>query len=279
LFCAKFLNTASAFGSIQANFEGTIVGILDLANFRVLQVFGRYESGASFPYWSLSLEEQFYFLLPVVVLLSRRRLPLVMAFVVLAQIFVTRSGPNTTSLGAFLNQTRSDALCLGVLIAIWSRHPTYRLFEPVGLEGRPILRVAILFFLLFLFASIGSQQLHLGLFQVGIVAILSAIMVLIASYNRDYLCAKGVFKRIMLWVGSRSYGIYLIHIPTYFMTREIWYRIEPLGTVFTSVYSLRFGLTAAALLLTLTELNYRIVEVPLRKRGARIAQRLAHRAV
>jgi len=83
----------------------------------------------------------------------------------------------------------------------------------------------------------------------------------------------------MLWFGSRSYALYLIHIPAFFVTREIWFRIEPPGTVFTGAFTLRFALTASVLLLTFTELNYRLVEVPLRRRGARIAERIARRAI
>jgi peptidoglycan/LPS O-acetylase OafA/YrhL len=81
----------------------------------------------------------------------------------------------------------------------------------------------------------------------------------------------------MLWVGSRSYAIYLIHIPAFFATREIWFRVKPPGTVFDAAYTWRFALTALPLLLIAAELNYRCLEVPLRRRGARIAQRIAQR--
>jgi peptidoglycan/LPS O-acetylase OafA/YrhL len=88
----------------------------------------------------------------------------------------------------------------------------------------------------------------------------------------------GPVKRVMLWVGSRSYALYLIHIPAFFLAREIWFRIEPPGTVLDRRFALRLALTGFGLLLVLTELNYRFVEVPLRRRGARIAQRIAQRA-
>jgi peptidoglycan/LPS O-acetylase OafA/YrhL len=42
---------------------------------------------------------------------------------------------------------------------------------------------------------------------------------------------------------------------------------------------LPLALTGFGLLLVATELNYRFVEVPLRRRGARIAQRIAQRTI
>jgi peptidoglycan/LPS O-acetylase OafA/YrhL len=277
--CVIAFNRSHAFGSFHANFEGVIAAVLDVANFRVMMTFGRFETGAAFPYWSLSLEEQFYILLPLAVLIGRRWLPYMLIAGVLAQLFVTRSGAGTSLLGLILNQLRSDALMLGVLIALWSAHPTYRLFEPSGLRARPIVGFLVFGMLIFLLAAISSASFHIVWFQIGLVAVLSAVLVLVASYDQDYLCSWAPVKSLMLWIGSRSYAIYLIHIPVYLATREIWFRIEPAGTVFDRTYGLRFALTAFPLLLLLADVNYRFIEVPFRRRGARIAQRITQRAL
>jgi peptidoglycan/LPS O-acetylase OafA/YrhL len=278
LVASLVFNRSSAFESLRSNMEGMIAAMLDVANFRTVVVFGRFEPGASFPYWSLSLEEQFYILLPIVIFVSGRWLPYMLGAGILAQFFLVRTGERSGDWGLLLNQLRSDALMFGVLIAIWSRHPTYRLFEPVGLKSRPFVGLAILAFLVLSLAAVGSTELHFVTFQVGLIALISAALVFVASYGEDYLFPSGAAKRVMLWVGSRSYALYLIHIPAFFMTREIWFRIEPPGTVFDGSFTLRFGLTAALLLFVFTELNYRCVEVPLRRRGAVIAQRLSQRA-
>jgi peptidoglycan/LPS O-acetylase OafA/YrhL len=131
--------------------------------------------------------------------------------------------------------------------------------------------------LVFALAAAGSEGLNLVPFRIGLVAILSAALVLIASYDQDYLCPNGPLKQIMLWIGARSYALYLTHIPAYLAAREIWFRIEPPDTVFDSAYGLRLGLTATVLLLLFTEANYRFIEVPFRRRGARIAERLGRR--
>jgi len=272
LVASLFFNRTGAFGLFHSNFTAAVAAMLDVANFHGMTIFAHPEfQNASFPYWSLSLEEQFYLLLPLLVFVSGRRLPIVVAVIVLAQFFLDR----LTSL--WLNMTRSDALLLGVLIAIWARHPTYRLVEPVILKRSRVARMATTSFLLVAFLAVSVPESNIVPFTDGMVALVGAVLVLIASYDQDYLMGDGLLKRVMLWVGSRSYALYLIHIPAFFATREIWYRIEPAGTVFGGTYTLRFGLTAMALLATLAELNYRFVETPLRLKGARIADRLAKR--
>ena len=277
LVLAAVFNRSGVFWSFRSNFEGAIAALLDVANFRIWLVYGHTEPGASFPYWSLSLEEQFYILLPIAVFVSRRWLPYVLGVGIAAQFFIVRLGPGVDEFGLLMNLLRSDALMFGVLIAIWSTHATYRLFEPVGLNGRPVIGLALFAGLGLCLAAMGGPGLILVPFKIGMIALISAILVFLASYDRDYLFPAGAAKNVMLWFGSRSYALYLIHTPASFAAREIWFRIEPAGTVFNGTYTLRFALTAGALLLISTELNYRFVEVPLRRRGARIAQRIAQR--
>ena len=262
-------NRSGAFGTFAMNFRGALAGMLDFANFRILVNQQEHEwYGASFPYWSLSLEEQFYILLPLVVFLCRRRLPIVLALFTVGQIVFPR-------LHSFFVIIRCEGLLLGVLIAIWSRHRTYRLAEPTGLAYSRLARGAVLFGILACIAAMSQIDPPLIPLPLGVVALLSAALVLIASYDRDYLMRAGPLKSLLLWIGSRSYTLYLIHAPAYFLTREIWLRIEPPGTRFEGNFTLRFVLTALPLLIVLTELNYRLVETPLRRRGARIADRVA----
>ena len=266
-------NRSGAFRPFHDNVEGAVAAVFDLANIWVAEGLGHHEFGASFPYWSLSLEEQFYLLLPVAVFLFRRNLvPLIAAAVVL-QIVYPRS---QIAMAVVL---RTDALLLGVLIAIWSAHPSYKLFEPTGLARNALMRFAMLGLLLVLLAALGSDQLAVSPQRVGVVALVSAALVLIASYDRDYLMRKGPLKRLLLWAGSRSYALYLVHIPAFFLTREIWFRLSPPDTVFGGRFWLRYLVTAAILLVLFAELNFRLVETPLRRRGARIAERLRRRVV
>jgi peptidoglycan/LPS O-acetylase OafA/YrhL len=279
LVSAVFFNRSGVFWSFRANLESAIAALLDVANFRIAIVYGKADPGAAFPYWSLSLEEQFYILLPIALFFAGRRLPWVLAVGIVAQFFIRRIGPHLSDFGMLLNMLRSEALMMGVLLAIWSRKATYGLFEPTGLKGRPLTGLALLTLLTAVLAAVGGPGLTVVSFTIGLVALISAVLVFLASYDQDYLMPRGPWKDVMLWVGSRSYALYLIHIPVFFLTREFWFRIEPPGTVFNSTFALPLALTAFPLLIILAELNYRFLEVPLRRHGVRIAQRIEQRVI
>jgi peptidoglycan/LPS O-acetylase OafA/YrhL len=85
----------------------------------------------------------------------------------------------------------------------------------------------------------------------------------------------------LAWLGSRSHAIYLIHWPMMNVVNEVTFRVMPqvdavaVGFL-TSLQILGFlALTAG-----LAELNYRLIEQPLRRRGiARARQWLARQVV
>jgi peptidoglycan/LPS O-acetylase OafA/YrhL len=109
---------------------------------------------------------------------------------------------------------------------------------------------------------------------VSIVAVLSAVLVFTASFQRGYVFPlPEVFRSVLLWIGSRSFAIYLIHIPAITLTHEIWFRINPASHTDHS-YGWIMLATWLAMVTVLSELNFRLVETPLRRRGARIADRI-----
>ncbi|MDU4250143.1 acyltransferase [Pseudomonas sp.] len=263
LVAAVVFNESGAFGTLRANIEATVAGVLQVANLRFAETFGNREYGASFVYWTLSLEEQFYLLLPVVILFSRRYLPHVLIVLVLYQLFSERSLLSVVF--------RSDSLAMGVLLALWSRHFSYSLARPVffmrgWFAGTVVLCVALLFL-----GIIGSNVLQVVSYRFSLLALLSALLVWLASYDGNIFLPSGLLRRAMLWVGARSYAIYLIHVPAFMATREIWTRANP-GAVFDTQYFYPFLLTAGALIVVLCELNFRFIETPLRLRGAAIAR-------
>ncbi|WP_053149143.1 acyltransferase [Pseudomonas sp. Pf153] len=265
LLAVCFFNRSGAFGSVQANVQATLAGVLQFANLRFADAFMRYEYGASFVYWTLSLEEQFYLILPLLVFVSRRYLVWVLLAVVLVQFFTWRA--------VWLSVIRTDALALGVLLSIWSLRPGYWRFEPKWLR-RPGLGVVLLAGLGSIMAWLATEQFNLSFYRLGVIAALSAILVWVASYDQDYLLPRSPLKTALAWVGSRSYGIYLIHVPVFFLLRELWFRFAPWGSPDMSSHpwlALACGLSLIGLL---SELNYRLVEMPMRNRGARLVERL-----
>lgn len=265
LLATLTFNSSGVFGSLEANLEASVAAVLQVANIRFAQAFMQWEYGSSFVYWSLALEEQFYLLFPLLILLSRRWLPYVLLGLVALQLFSPRS--------VMLMMFRTDALALGVLIALWSAQPSYRRLQPALLARRG-LGVGVLLVLLLCLCALGSEPLTMFSMRIGAIALLSAALVWIASYDQNFLWPDGAFKRLMIWFGTRSYAIYLIHIPAFFFTREIYYRLYPQQGDFGDSFFYPFVFTAAVLIVVLSELNYRLIECPLRERGKQIAQRL-----
>lgn len=265
LLACRFLNTSGAFGTLQANLSATLAGVLQFANFRFADSFTRYEYGTSFVYWTLSLEEQFYLLLPLLVLLSRRALPWLLLLLVVVQFFTLRT--------PLLMSVRTDAIALGVLLAFWNHTRPHSAFQPWLLQRRlPVLGAAALLVLIMM--EVTTQQYVWNTYRIGVIALCSAGLVWLASLDRNYFALPAKLQRVMLWIGSRSYAIYLVHIPAFSLTQEFWFRLRG-SKDFDGSYTWAFAITASLLIVIFSELNYRWVEDPLRRRGGRLAKRIS----
>ncbi|HEY8682078.1 MAG TPA: acyltransferase [Rhodanobacter sp.] len=266
LLAAVACNRSGAFGSVHANLMATLAGLFDVANFRFADAFFRYEYGASFVYWSLSLEEQFYLLLPLLVACLRRRIDLLMVALFVIQLCLFRT--------PLLMSVRTDALALGVLLAIAAPGKMYAAMNPRFLLRLHSLRSLLPCLLLAVLAVLASADLQGWRFRISAIAVFSAMLVWLASYNENYLLQAGWFKRGLVWVGARSYAIYLIHVPVYFLLRELCFRY---GNTLSPLPAWLLLLLAIGLIALLADLNYRYLEQPLRQYGRHIADGFRHR--
>ncbi len=270
LAAAAVFNASGAFGGFRANLGDAVASLIQVANFHFQACHWAHttECGPNRIYWSLSLEEQFYWLFPLLIFLSREKLPYVLVAIVAAQIFIPR--PLWHPLWAI----RSDALALGVLLALWSQHPSYAIIEPRFLAHRSWLKLGLLLIGGACIALIPSD-LNIVPFSTGSLAIVCALMVYVASYGQDYLLpGNRIARGVLLWLGSRSYAIYLTHMLAFCLTRELWFRLAPAGKVFGPSDTVYFLLTSSLLILIWSELNYRFLELPLRTSGRIIASRI-----
>lgn len=263
LLACLFVNRSGAFGTLSANFQATLAGVFQYANFRFADSFFRYEYGSSFVYWSLALEEQFYLLFPLLIVLFRKHLVWVLLGLVAVQIFTLRT--------PLLMVVRTDALALGVLLAMWSAQPGYQRWRPDILR-RPWLGIGALILIAALLSFMATDRFTFAWYRIGSIAVLSAVLVWIASYDRNYLMPAGALQRLLGWIGSRSYGIYLIHIPAYQLVRELIFRLQNAGLPSPAGHPILTLLIAFGLIVLLSELNYRLVEMPMRNRGAALVQ-------
>lgn len=224
-------------------------------------------------YWSLALEEQFYLVFPLFLLLvaaPRWRVITLLALIAL-QFGVNRNpfGESTTILTHF----RLDAMMWGVLLCFLTRSRLYRQIEPLGLRQGSLKPMLCTVFLLYMLGAIAIQLIAMPI-AVGMVAIVALLIVWLASYQKGYIYCPAFMRDVMLWLGSRSYGLYVIHVFTNHLSTEIWTRVAAnQGVPLDGRFTVELLLTSLGVLVLLSELNYRFVETPLRQRGAEIARR------
>ena len=78
-------------------------------------------------------------------------------------------------------------------------------------------------------------------------------------------------NRSSVWIGSRSYGIYLIHVTCRSFILELK---ETAGIAEGSATAALWSVISVIVILLLAELNYRLVETPARRAGRRVADDL-----
>lgn len=247
-----------------ANVDAAVAGALHFANFRFADSFGQYPYGASFQFWTLSLEEQFYFLLPLLALLSGKRLVFVLPMLIAIELL------RPVSLLSIA--TRSSALMIGVLIAIFSQTRVHnRLSEIFGKLG-PRIKFVLMLGPVMLVPWVETATPTVAQLHYGYVAAAAGLCVLLASFDKDGLCPGRTWATLSQWIGARSYAIYVIHVLAFLMIGEIAQaylggQLDQVGP------AMALAAAVCGLVFILAELNFRLIETPLRHFGVGLAGR------
>ncbi len=226
--------------------------------------------------WSLAVEEQFYLLWPPIMAVAlnyfgTRRLVVgvivgtACSTVLAAVLFSPGHDPSRIYYGT---DTRAAGLLIGVLLAFaW---PATRLAPVRNRQAAMLLDVsgiAALIALMAIMCTIGqfSAALYRGGFLV--VAVVTAVLLAVIAHPSSRL-GKIFALAPFVWIGKRSYGIYLWHWPVLMLTRAN--QDVPFGGPILLAIQL-------ALTVGMAELSYRFIEVPIRREGlAGVRKELLH---
>ncbi len=219
--------------------------------------------------WSLAVEEQFYLLWPVLLLCLQKHINrkvtislLILGITSSAFLMWTMYQPFEDPLRVYYGtDTRASGLLIGALLAYiwrpWSVEKS-KLF-PKGKDASFLVGIAAIGILVwanmhYTLLMPDADQLFRGGFLITstVTAIVIACVVIPNSYLNSIL---GLAP--FVWIGKRSYGLYLWHWPVFQLTRE---RVD-VDINGWELFAVRMFVT-----LVLVEISYQCVERPIRER-------------
>ncbi len=217
--------------------------------------------------WSLAVEEQFYLVWPLLLILALRfvhRRWLLVGLVIagalasawaMAALFQPGSDPTRVYEGT---DTRAFQLLIGASLAIvW---PSRRLTGPLpalrrrGLDALGGLGLAVIVVMV-----MDTNEYQTLLYRGGMVILsLATVAVIAALAHPAALLGRILGAPPLRWIGVRSYGIYLWHYPIIVLTTPVDSTPGPVLAL------LQLGATVAV-----AGLSWHFVEEPIRRRGFR----------
>ena len=217
--------------------------------------------------WSLAVEEQFYILWPLVLAgiyrLTRGRrghMALVTTGLAVASaiwgvvLFTPGLDPSRVYYGT---DTRASGVLLGAVLAIavppWRMHATRQagarwIITGIGIVG--LVGITVM--------TLRVNEFDPFVYQGGFVVVdlFTVAMILALVHPVNTVLARAFSISPLLWIGRRSYGIYLWHWPIFVLTRP-GVDVDVNGWL---LLTLRLILTFA-----IAEVSYRFVEMPVRE--------------
>lgn len=251
-------------GENGRHFKSVLYALFYSSNW--VRAFNLHNMGLLSHTWSLSIEEQFYILWPVTLVLMLRRIEsrkkimfIILSMMLLSWLLRVIMASNGAPANRLYNglDTRADALLAGCVIGIAHASGILRLDDRLrGFRG--IITAGAAFFFIVVITNVGWSNMAVFYWIEGVAEICAVLLLL-----NVFASPESRFNRLLksgpaVWLGTLSYGVYLWHDPVY------KYMID-------SGYS---GFTVAAagtvISLSLASASYYILEKPVLKLKKRL---------
>lgn len=244
--------------------ESAMAALLSVSNFYFWHSSGYFSPAAELMpllhTWSLGVEEQFYFLFPILlIMIFRWRLP-IRATLSAAAILSFGVGlwlsVNKPSFAYYLLPARAWELLVGVVLATGA---IPRIRGSLLGEAVPLIGIVMILSSLFL---VGSDSVFPG--WIALIPCLGAALV-IHSDGQSWIARHVLASRPMVFIGLLSYSLYLWHFPVFAAIRTVTANLHLEMTV---------AVAAIAATFLLAWLSWRHVEMPFRNHRRMAAGRM-----
>lgn len=254
-FVSCVLLAPTDFQAFQSQLVGALAFAANIALWRQSGYFdGVAESKPLLHMWSLSIEEQFYFFVPIVLWLTPRRFRFALLMTSLAVSLMLCLALSTTrpSLAFYMLPTRAWELLFGAAAAAWLRAETFGSFRSA------IGWIATVVLLVIPFFPIDSVHPRAD-------AVLVCLASILVIGSRPAILERGVLGEVLARVGDVSYSLYLIHWPLF-----AFLHVVHLGD---ASWTLRAAIIVVSLVASVA--LHKFVETPFRRLERPMLPRLA----
>ena len=217
-------------------------------------------------YWSLSLEEQFYTVLPFLFLVKRisKKINVISALIILFFVFLDRA-----QFRGFPWWVRIDGLFWGVAL-YFSGRDIAQPWRSVSPTKQRLAFFGLIFGIItipYLFGDLRSAS--------PLTVVVGAALVVIASWDLDLFQSFGLLSKALNYIGERSYTIYLWHVLVFSLAQLLWLRLSGTGGRAPTLVNGTAIVLIALAGLTVCVPFYRWVETPGRALGRRVASKIS----